>query len=318
MKLTWKFESHPIHVHGVFPVSAVPIQRLGPECPDRECVKSTREEDDFPDATIKILVKDVAVHCFLCKKIFILKQKPENVDLEKIENYAQKKGVSIIDYEIPPKDLGPRSNLMQAIIFLTHEIVGLALMKSICKTLSDNIAATTKDIRDEAVKIYGKSDAIKVDKSLCGKIAKNFGLEQSALEHSEYEASRWEKVGNLEKFQGYLRYFTNRPNQGLSDYIFAWGIYYARKFHDIAVTINDSFKDDKPYEDIAKQCNEICAQYTEIQQLEYYQFILENGREVAIKNYILDYEKPKTSNATVGNKPTKYNPAKFGKAQLPS
>jgi len=143
-------------------------------------------------------------------------------------------------------------------------------------------------------------------------------LEQSALEHSEYEASRWEKVGNLEKFQGYLRYFTNRPNQGLSDYIFAWGIYYARKFHDIAVTINDSFKDDKPYEDIAKQCNEICAQYTEIQQLEYYQFILENSREIAIKKYILDYEKPKTSNAAVGNKPTKYNPAKFGTAQLPS
>jgi hypothetical protein len=296
----------------------MPMQKIGPECPDPECVTPTKEEDDFSDPPTKYLGSDAALLCKSCKKIFILKPKPENLDLEKIKKYAQTQELSIIEHEIPPIGLGPRNNLMQAVLFLTHEIVGFALMKSICRELSDNIAATPKEILETAVKIYGKSDAVEVDKSLCAKIAKKFGLEQTGLEHSEYEANRWEKVGKLEQFQRYLRYWINRPNEGLSNYIVAWGIYYARKFHDIAITLSGSFNAGKSHEDIAKQCNEICAQYTETQQLEYYQCILDEGLETAIEKYILKYKKPDTSSIAVQNKQTKSNRANFGKTQLPS
>jgi hypothetical protein len=293
-KLTWKFENDPSNPRGVFPVSADPAKELGSECPGLECIKQANKDDDFPEATTKTLIKDAALHCYQCEQIYILKSELNDPDWERIKKYAQTQNLPIVEHEILPIGLGLRQELMQGIIFLTHEIVSFALMKSICKTLSDQIAATPIEIHKAVVKIYGITDAVEVDRLLCSSIAKKFDLEHTAIEHSEYEASRWKDVGRLDRFERFLRNYFDRPDQGLSDYLVAWGIYYARKFHDIAITIQESFEADKSHEDIAKQCNEICMKYTDTRQLEYYQFILENDRDSAIKKYVLEYTKPET------------------------
>lgn len=71
-----------------------------------------------------------------------------------------------------------------------------------------------------------------------------------------------------------------------------------RKFHDIAVTLSNSFKNNILHKFIAEKYDQICTQYnTKIQQLEYYQFILEDDREKAFKKYILDYTKPDSLDA---------------------
>ena len=297
-KLTWKFENHPEHIHGVFPVSAKPIKTFSSECPNKNCVKA---EDEFDDETFKTFALGAAARCDSCKTVFILRPEAENVDLERIRNIAASKRFSVKDHEILPEGLRPRGNLMQTIFFLTHELVGFALMKTIAKDLSDHIVTTVNEIRNAAGKIYGQSEAVEIDRSLCAKIAKIFGLEQTALEHSEYEASRWKTVGTLEKFQHFLRRHTHWYHQGLSDYIAAWGIYYARKFHDVAVTLSDGFKVNEEHQSIANKCNKICAQYTNVQQLEYYYFILEKGREAAFKKYILEYERPQIVNTVTEN-----------------
>lgn len=146
--------------------------------------------------------------------------------------------------------------------------------------------------------------------------AKTLDLEQSALEHSEYEGSVWKKGGRLDRITRFIRTFINQSDQGLVDYIAAWGIYYARKSHYIAVTLNDNFQDDPSTIQMAEKCNGICAQYTEIQQLEYDEFLLQNDLETAIEKYIIEYREADSSNTVEENPQTKYNRPNSGNTSV--
>ena len=58
--------------------------------------EQTDEDDLFPGASIRIIVKDAVLQCDACKTIYVLKPKPDTVDMEKIQKYAQTKGLDII------------------------------------------------------------------------------------------------------------------------------------------------------------------------------------------------------------------------------
>ena len=162
-------------------------------------------------------------------------------------------------------------------------------MKSISKDLSDHIIMASDKIREAVKNIYGIGDAVEADRELCREIARIFDLEQSAVIHSEYEASRWVKVSGWNRFTRYVRNTINWIDQGHAHYIAAWGIFYARKFHDIAIEISDNLQKRTPQSEITKNCNEICRKYDENQQFEYYEFILEHNLEEAIDKYITKY-----------------------------
>jgi GTP-binding protein EngB required for normal cell division len=303
----WHLVGHESFGEGVFPVSADRILKLNAgciKCSEKIPCSSVDNQDEFPDAiSITFLVPKFARHCLRCNTITVARSQLSEEQMAKITNYAQKKSACIVD-EPTTNGLHARNPAFMKIHYLINDIIRAALIKGTCEEISQRIMGTIEIIRRDTTGIFGLTDAIERDQNLCKDIAEIFQLTETALTNGKYEADSWNQVKIMDNIKNFFQKHLHIPDEPRSLYIAAWGIYYARKFSDVASTIveeyerqrtnfseantyADSAEKKRVYEAIAQKCNQICDKYTDAIQLEYYNFILQNGLDEALKKYIL-------------------------------
>lgn len=309
---SWSTTGHKTFYRGVFPTAANPHRELKPECTkygsQTACSQPDDESDEFPVMNTRFLIRKLCRYCMQCNTITIFSSELTEKEKIKITKYAEDQKARFIDAPTS-EGLNPRDPAFQAIISSTNDIIGASLIKSACIEISDRIAGTTKIIRSGVESIFGLSDAIECDKKLCESIGNLFEFENTALISVKYENNRWNEVKIMDKVVRFLRITFGSPDKALPQYVAAWGIYYARKFRDVAFLITENYGKDrkilvqaksvqKPnehsaisvYELISDRCMKVYVEHNDAKQLEYYYFILEHGLEAALYKYILETE----------------------------